>query len=145
MHKILKRKRSKRLIIYTYTYKGMQMHWIDAEHTRSLALPTIKSHCFCLVACHIEASSSWIKSSHDWLLCGLVKADRLPISCAKIRARDCEMTWPTMPNSSSRQLMRSPPAQGGCAKWWKAPALNVKRRRSDTRRGQGPNFTLNLC
>lgn len=79
--------------------------------------------------CHIAARNSGIKSSQDWLLCGLVKADRLPISCAKSRTRDCEMTWPTLPNSSSRQLMRSPLSSRGLCQVLESTCLECEEAR----------------
>ena len=50
------------------------------------------------------SSSSIIVSGHN----RLVNADRLTSSCAKGRARACEMNQPTLPKRAHRQLMRSP-------------------------------------
>lgn len=55
--------------------------------------------------CHIEASSSWIKSSHDWLLCGLFKLT------------DCQFLVP----KAEREIVRwhDPPSQTVQAgSWW---------------------------
>lgn len=87
------------------TYNCEQRRRLCSLWDRSIGAPLEVS----VILAQMDTSSSSITvSGHNSLLCGLVNADRLTSSCAKRRARGCEINQPTLPNCARKQLMRSP-------------------------------------